>query len=245
MTGGAGWWGRVGRLAWMCLPGRSWPGCWRLRLGSCGRGGSPAGHRGGPELDQVAARPGGGGLCGRPDRVRAGQGAIVSWGAVGGGGPSKLERPAGDRVKTDRRDAERLAWLLHIGELPGVGVPTVAEEAARDLVRAREDARADLMRARHRLSKLLVRQGWSWTARPGPSAGRWLVKVAAGLTRPGLGVAVDEAHGAVLAIQARRDRLDGASVSWRRPHLGAGGRPAGLAGWGRSADQLRAGGGNW
>jgi transposase len=48
--------------------------------------------------------------------------------------PSKLERPPGDRVKTDRRDAERLARLLRIGELPGVRVPTVAEEAARDLV---------------------------------------------------------------------------------------------------------------
>jgi transposase len=72
---------------------------------------------------------------------------------------SKLERPPGDRVKTDRRDAERLARLLHIGELPVVRVPTQAEEAARDLVRAREDARADLMRARHRLSKLLLRQG--------------------------------------------------------------------------------------
>jgi len=43
--------------------------------------------------------------------------------------PSKLERPPGDRVKTDRRDAERLARLLHIGELPAVRVPTVAEEA--------------------------------------------------------------------------------------------------------------------
>jgi transposase len=92
--------------------------------------------------------------------------------------PSKLERPPGDRVKTDRRDAERLARLLHIGELPGVRVPTQAEEAARDLVRAREDARADLLGARHRLSKLLLRQGlvlggsllprtpysWSWPA---------------------------------------------------------------------------------
>jgi transposase len=73
--------------------------------------------------------------------------------------PSKLERPPGDRVKTDRRDAERLARLLHIGELPEVRVPTELEEAARDLVRACEDARADLMRARHRLSKLLLRQG--------------------------------------------------------------------------------------
>jgi transposase len=125
--------------------------------------------------------------------------------------PSKLERPPGDRVKTDRRDAERLARLLHIGELPAVRVPTPAEEAARDLVWAREDARGDLMRARHRLSKLLLRQGLvfegaAWTQ----AHGRWLAGVEAELTQPGLQVAVDEAHGAVLAVQARRDRLDGA-----------------------------------
>jgi hypothetical protein len=82
--------------------------------------------------------------------------------------PSKLERPAGDRVKTDRRDAERLARLLQIGELPTVRVPSQAEEAARDLVRAREDARGDLMRARHRLSKLLLRQGLVFEGPPGP-----------------------------------------------------------------------------
>jgi transposase len=62
--------------------------------------------------------------------------------------PSKVERPPGDRVETDRRDAERLARLLRIGELPAVRVPTEAQEAARDLVRAREDVRGDLMRAR-------------------------------------------------------------------------------------------------
>ena len=125
--------------------------------------------------------------------------------------PSKLERPPGDRVKTDRRDAERLARLLHIGELPAVRVPTVAEEAARDLVRAREDARADLMRARHRLSKLLLRQGLvfegaAWTQ----AHQRWLGTQAQQLTQPGLKVAFDEAEGAVLAVQARRDRLDAA-----------------------------------
>jgi len=81
--------------------------------------------------------------------------------------PSKLERPPGDRVKTDKRDAQRLARLLHIGEITPVRVPTVEEEQARDLVRAREDSRADLMRCRHRLSKLLLRQGivyWGGTA---------------------------------------------------------------------------------
>src|SRR5436309_9400995 len=73
--------------------------------------------------------------------------------------PSKIPRGPGDRVKTDRRDAERLARLLRLGELVAVHVPTPLEEAARDLVRAREDARGELMRARHRLSKLLLRHG--------------------------------------------------------------------------------------
>ena len=73
--------------------------------------------------------------------------------------PSKLQRPAGDRVKTDVRDALHLARLLHLGEISAVTVPSVEQEAARDLVRAREDCRGDLMSARHRLSKLLLRQG--------------------------------------------------------------------------------------
>jgi len=65
----------------------------------------------------------------------------------------------GDRVKTDRRDAEKLARLYRAGELTEIRVPTREEEAARDLVRAREDALADRLRARHRLSKFLLRQG--------------------------------------------------------------------------------------
>jgi transposase len=65
-------------------------------------------------------------------------------------------------VKTDRRDAERLARLLRLDELTSVRVPSEFEEAARDLVRAREDAGAALMRARHRLSKLLLRHGLLW-----------------------------------------------------------------------------------
>src|SRR5438552_11239029 len=78
--------------------------------------------------------------------------------------PSKIPRAPGDRVKTDRRDAERLARLLRLGELVPVRVPEPHEEAARDLVRAREDARGDLMRVRHRLSKLLLRHGLVYDA---------------------------------------------------------------------------------
>ena len=61
--------------------------------------------------------------------------------------PSKMQRPSGDRVKTDARDALLLARLLRLGEIVEVTVPTLAQEAARDLVRAREDVRGDLMRS--------------------------------------------------------------------------------------------------
>src|SRR3954465_10246914 len=74
-----------------------------------------------------------------------------------GSAPGLIPRGPSDRVKTDRRDAERLVRLLAAGELHAVAVPTVEEEALRDLVRAREDLRGDLMRARHRLAKLLLR----------------------------------------------------------------------------------------
>jgi len=77
--------------------------------------------------------------------------------------PSRV-RAAADRVKTDRRDAERLARLLRLAEITAVRIPMLEEEAARDLVRAREDARSDLMRARHRLSKLLLRHGYVYDA---------------------------------------------------------------------------------
>lgn len=71
--------------------------------------------------------------------------------------PGKIARPATDRVKTDRRDAELLVRLLMAGQLSAVRVPSPAEEAMRDLVRAREDVRGDLMRARHRVAKALLR----------------------------------------------------------------------------------------
>ena len=70
--------------------------------------------------------------------------------------PSKLQRPAGDRIKTDAKDAAHLARLLRLDEITAVTVPAPEIEAVRDLVRARDDARADLMRVRHRLSKLLL-----------------------------------------------------------------------------------------
>src|SRR6266540_1451488 len=79
--------------------------------------------------------------------------------------PGSIPRGSGDRIKTDRRDAVRLVRLLAAGELSFAFVPSVADECFRDLVRSIEDARADLMRARHRLSKFLLRRGERY---PGP-----------------------------------------------------------------------------
>jgi transposase len=124
--------------------------------------------------------------------------------------PSKIERPSGDRVKTDKRDARRLAKLLHLDELPAVRVPAVEQEAARDLTRARDDVRADLMRSRHRLSKLLLRQGIIYTDGKAWTAvhHHWLT--GHHFEQLGLRVAYDEALETVLALEARRTRLDAA-----------------------------------
>jgi transposase len=73
--------------------------------------------------------------------------------------PGKTPRASGDRVKTDRKDAELLARLLLAGSLTAIVVPSATIEAARDLSRAHEQARGDLMRARHRVSKMLLRHG--------------------------------------------------------------------------------------
>jgi len=123
--------------------------------------------------------------------------------------PSKIPRAPGERVKTDRRDAERLARLLRLGELTAVRVPSPAEEAARDLVRAREDVRGDLMRARHRLSKLLLRhglvyEGSAWTG----AHDAWLRRQR--FDRRPLRLAFDDAYEAVAQVKARRDALDAA-----------------------------------
>jgi transposase len=73
--------------------------------------------------------------------------------------PTKTPRPRGDRVKTDRKDAELLVRQLLAGGLTAVVVPDERLEAARDLARCREQLRLDLARARHRATKLLPRQG--------------------------------------------------------------------------------------
>ena len=73
--------------------------------------------------------------------------------------PSLVPVKAGDRVKTDRRDALKLARSYRAGDLTPVAVPDAAQEALRDLVRAREAAKKDQLRARHRFGKFLLRHG--------------------------------------------------------------------------------------
>jgi transposase len=114
-------------------------------------------------------------------------------------------------VKTDARDAVHLARLLRLDEITSVAIPSVDQEAARDLVRAREDCRGDLMRARHRLSKLLLRHGIvyydgdAWTGRHDT----WLRHQALPrLSDRATRLAFDSDYDTVLVTKARRDRLD-------------------------------------
>ena len=122
--------------------------------------------------------------------------------------PSKIPRGSGERVKTDRRDAELLARLLLAGGLHPVRVPGREEESLRDLIRAREAVRVDLMRCRHRLSKLLLRHGIrfengdAWTSRHG----QWLSTIT--LAQPAAQATLLDARGAVDALVHRREQLE-------------------------------------
>jgi transposase len=121
--------------------------------------------------------------------------------------PSLIPRAGGEHRKSDRRDAARLARLLRLGELVAVVVPEPAHEAARDLVRAREDARADLMRARHRLSKLLLRHDLVYPGRAWTGAHEaWLRRQR--LPQAAARAAFADYYGAVAQAASRRDALD-------------------------------------
>ena len=123
--------------------------------------------------------------------------------------PGKIERPSSDRVKTDERDAQRLLRLLMIDGLHAVRVPSTEEEALRDLVRAREDIRGDLMRARHRMSKLLLRHDVRFDG----TAAAWTTHHRAWLSNVDLGergaqITLLDYLGAIDALIIRRDTLE-------------------------------------
>jgi transposase len=93
--------------------------------------------------------------------------------------PTLVPVKAGDRVKTDRRDAEKLARCYRAGDLTAVWVPDASHEALRDLVRAREAAKKDQLRARHRLGKFLLRHGRRPSERMTPWTQRYLTWIKA------------------------------------------------------------------
>jgi transposase len=137
--------------------------------------------------------------------ARAARAAGISMDVIA---PSKTPRRSGDRIKTDRRDAEHLVRQLMAGSLSAVRVPSLAEEAARDVVRAREQVRRDLMRARHRVSKLLLRHGKVYPR----SGGTWTQAHREWLSRqrfgePDLDLVYADALAAVDGLIARRDAL--------------------------------------
>jgi transposase len=122
--------------------------------------------------------------------------------------PSRIPRRAGDRVKTDRRDAEMLARLHRAGELESVYVPLLEDEAVRDLTRAREDAKAAQTRARHQLKSFLLRNGISYAGKTAwtPAHVRWIASV--GLPEPVQQLVFQEYVAAVTAAGERLERLE-------------------------------------
>lgn len=121
--------------------------------------------------------------------------------------PALVPRKPGDRIKTNRRDARKLAELLRAGLLTEVRPPTAAEEAVRDLCRARDDAREDLQRAHHRLGKLLLRRGLHYSGRNWTRAHRqWVDSLP--WTHAAERVVVDDYRLAIDQLEARLIELD-------------------------------------
>src|ERR1700684_2862681 len=127
--------------------------------------------------------------------------------------PGLVPSRPGDRVKTDKRDARRLAGLHAAGLLTEIFIPTEEHEALRDLVRAREDARLDRMRARHRLGKFCLRHERAMpTTCWGTTRRAWLGRQVFELPGPPQAFddylfAVDQVDRRIEALEAELDRL--------------------------------------
>src|SRR5215471_16450705 len=134
--------------------------------------------------------------------------------------PSLLPRKAGDRVKTDRRDAVTLARLLRSGDLSSIYVPSIEDDAIRDLSRAREDAVRDLKRSKVRLKAFLLRQDIRYEGRANwrPAHLRWLAPVVC--STPAQQIVFQEYVHAVTEQTGRLERLgaelQGAVTTWHR-----------------------------
>ena len=122
--------------------------------------------------------------------------------------PSLTPRRPGERIKTDRRDALKLARLSRAGELRAIRVPDAEDEAIRDLLRAREDTIRVQRNARHRLKALLLRQDIRYTGKTAwtPAHERWLARVR--LPTPAQQVVFQESVDSVHQATLRIGRLD-------------------------------------
>jgi transposase len=122
--------------------------------------------------------------------------------------PSLIPKKAGDRVKTDRRDAVQLARLARSGDLTAVDVPTVEDEAIRDLSRAREDTISDVKDATFRLKAFLLRHDIRYVGRANwtPAHLRWLSEVVC--PTPAQQIVFQEYVRAVTEHTARLQRLE-------------------------------------
>jgi transposase len=136
--------------------------------------------------------------------------------------PALIPRKPGERVKTNRRDARKLLELGRAGLLTVVRPPNEAEEAVRDLARARDDAREDLQRARHRLGKLLLRRGRHFSGRNWTQAHRrWLTGLtwehaAERVVVDDYQLAIDQLTARVADLDAELERL-AAQAPYREP----------------------------
>ena len=125
--------------------------------------------------------------------------------------PALIPVKPGERIKTDRKDAAKLARLHRAGELTAVAAPTPEQEAVRDLTRARQAAQQDLHRLRQRLRTLLLRQGIAEPAKTKRWSARWRVWLAGvSLEQTVQQTVLDDLRDAIGATEARVDRLTAA-----------------------------------
>ena len=134
--------------------------------------------------------------------------------------PSLIPRRAGDRVKTDRRDASRLARLHRAGELTAIRVPAEAEEAVRDLARARAALMADRRRAQQRITAMLLRHGRAWRGTSWTEAHeRWITGQRFG--EPALASALAHYRAALDTRRAELAAVEAELAAWAgKPPLG-------------------------
>jgi len=133
--------------------------------------------------------------------------------------PTRIPRKAGDRIKTDRRDALALAHFARAGDLTPILIPQEPDEAIRDLSRTREDALRARLRARHQLKALLLRHGVRYNGKTSWTAAHERFLATVGFAHPAQNIAFVEYRSAVSEANERLERITGALrqqvAAWR------------------------------